>query len=127
MRIEYIEYFSCNIVLEVNVTSDGFTRREVVLARLPSDLLNDHDGAVQYVLPFVAAVQHGDEHAIEEVARALRENDYFDPTGFDPDKWLPYLLCRVGRCGRPVVSGLEYCTHHSPRGTGDEDDNPSAT
>lgn len=59
--IATIVYVSCNIVLEVDVTIEGFgTRREVVLALLPPELANDHDAAEQYVLPFVAAVQHGE-------------------------------------------------------------------
>ena len=113
-----IEYFSCNIVLEVNVTIEGFgTRRMAVLAWLPGELMDDHDAAEQHVLPFVAAVQHGDPRAIAKVARALNAESegaaiyetYYDPTGFDRDEWMPKLLCRVGDCGKPVAPGSTYC------------------
>lgn len=40
------------------------------------------------------------------------ESTYYDPTGFDRDEWLPKLLCRVGRCGKPVAPGSTFCRPH---------------
>ena len=122
VRQATITYHSCNIVLEVNVHIEGIgERREIVLAKLPDELLYDkHNEAEQYVLPFVAAVQHGDERAIAEVARALRakmdgdeKGSYYDPRGFDRDEWLPKLLCRVGQCGHSVVANSTFCPNHA--------------
>jgi len=121
-REAVITYWSCNIVLEVNVAIEGFdTRRDTVLALLPPELANDHDAAERHVLPFVAAVQHGDARAIAEVARVLNaQNDpermvgesvYYDPTKYDGHH---RLLCRIGGCGMAVMPpGSTHCPEHA--------------
>lgn len=73
-EIAFIEYASCDLVLQVNVTwTDKTTTRETILGVLPPELLYNHEGAVRYVMPFVEAFKRGDERAVAEVLRALRE------------------------------------------------------
>jgi hypothetical protein len=72
-EIAFIEYASCDLVLEVNATwTDKTTTREIILGALPPELLYDHARAVRHVMPFVEAFKRGDERAVAEVLRALR-------------------------------------------------------